>query len=338
MAGSVGAPQLIAQLSTQHVGVTQFVKFAKPFDEQAHPIFDRACSARKPMAHSRSAPGMSSRRMSGTWGCRGRQAWALSSVRRRAHSAADVAQSKLTGQDPAVFEIRPPRPRVRGTSLNGDNATVIPLAARSALLTSLDAWRNDKPGSNRNEQFRVSKNIPKTRGQRALVTASLLQQWAIKLCLTIVGFNGRMRACKTCQHLKRPEIDRRLAAGEPLTRVAQDYGLTLSSVYRHRTNCLKLASSNTITKEAARGTAAMVLLPSKETLSGAYFELRDRIDQIARQAEQQGSLKVALAGLNSIRQTLDSLARLAGHDGADVNVAVQANVHVDVSQIVELRP
>jgi hypothetical protein len=144
-----------------------------------------------------------------------------------------------------------------------------------------------------------------------------------------------MRACRTCQHLKRPEIDRRLAAGEPLTRVAQDYGLTSSSLYRHRTNCLKLASSNAIVKDAARGSAAMALLPSKETLSGAYFELRDRIDQIARQAEQQGSLKVALAGLNSIRQTLDSLARLAGHDGADVNVAVQTNVNVDVSQIVE---
>ena len=84
-----------------------------------------------------------------------------------------------------------------------------------------------------------------------------------------------------------------------------------------------------------RRTAALALLPSKETLSGAYFELRDRIDQIARQAEQQGSLKVALSGLNSIRQTLDSLARLAGHDGAEVNVAVQANIHVDVSQIVE---
>ena len=140
-----------------------------------------------------------------------------------------------------------------------------------------------------------------------------------------------MRACRTCQHLKRPEIDRRLAAGEPLTRVAQDYGLTSSSLYRHRTNCLKLASSNAIVKDAARGSAAMALLPSKETLSGAYFELRDRIDQIARQAEQQGSLKVALAGLNSIRQTLDSLARLAGHDGADVNVAVQTNVNVDVS-------
>jgi hypothetical protein len=144
-----------------------------------------------------------------------------------------------------------------------------------------------------------------------------------------------MRACLTCQHLRRPEIDRRLAAGEPLARVAPDYGLTPSSLYRHRKNCLKLASANAIAKEAARGTAALALLPTKETLSAAYFALRDRIDQIARQAEQQGSLKIALSGLNSIRQTLDSLARLAGHDGADVNVAVQANVHIDVSQIVE---
>ena len=129
----------------------------------------------------------------------------------------------------------------------------------------------------------------------------------------------------------RPPPCRRRAAGARRA----DYGLTTSSLYRHRTNCLKLASSNAIAKEAARGTAALTLLPSKETLSGAYFELRDRIDQIARQAEQQGSLKVALSGLNSIRQTLDSLARLAGHDGADVNVAVQANVNVDLSRIVE---
>ena len=151
----------------------------------------------------------------------------------------------------------------------------------------------------------------------------------------MVGFNSGMRACKTCQHLRRAEIDRRLAAAEPLARVAPDYGLTTSSVYRHRTNCLKLASSNAIAKEAARGTAAIAMLPSRETLSGAYYELRDRIDQIAKQAEQQGSLTVALAGLNSIRHTLDSLARLAGHHGAEVNVAVQTNVNVDVSQIVE---
>jgi hypothetical protein len=144
------------------------------------------------------------------------------------------------------------------------------------------------------------------------------------------------RACATCQHLKRAEIDRRLAAGEPTAQVANDYGLNPSSLHRHRTNCLKLASSNAIKKEAARGTAAVELLPSKEILGDAYFALRERIDQIVAQAEQQGSLRVAITGLNSIRQTLDSLARLAGHDRAgQINVAVQANVNVEITQIAE---
>jgi len=142
------------------------------------------------------------------------------------------------------------------------------------------------------------------------------------------------RSCTTCQHLKRPEIDRRLAAGEPSAQVARDYDLNASSLHRHRQNCLKRGSSNTIMKDAARGSAAVALLPSKETLSGAYFDLRVRIDQIVAQAEQQGSLAVAVSGLNSIRQTLDSLARLAGHTaGAQVNVAVQTNVNVGVVQI-----
>jgi hypothetical protein len=146
------------------------------------------------------------------------------------------------------------------------------------------------------------------------------------------------RSCKTCQHLKRPEIDRRLAAGEPTAQVAHDYELNVSSLHRHRTNCLKLGSSNTIMKDAARGTAAVALLPSKETLSGAYFELRERIDQIVAQAQQEGSLSVAVSGLNSIRQTLDSLSRLAGHDragGTQVNVAVQNNINFDPTVIAE---
>jgi len=73
-------------------------------------------------------------------------------------------------------------------------------------------------------------------------------------------------------------------------------------------------------------------------LSGAYFDLRGRIDEIVKQAEQQGSLAVAISGLNSIRHTLDSLSRLAGYDrpaGAQVNVAVQTNVNVDLAQIAE---
>jgi len=146
------------------------------------------------------------------------------------------------------------------------------------------------------------------------------------------------RQCRTCQHVKRAEIDRRLAAGEPAAQIARDYQLNLSSLHRHRTNCLKLGSANQIMKETSRGTAAIVLLPSKETLGGAYADLRARIDEIVSQAQQQGSLQVALSGLNSIRATLDSLARLAGHlqpAGAQVNVAVQTNVSVGAVQIAE---
>ncbi|MEH2568936.1 hypothetical protein V1289_008563 [Bradyrhizobium sp. AZCC 2289] len=145
------------------------------------------------------------------------------------------------------------------------------------------------------------------------------------------------RKCSTCQHIKRAEIDRRLAAGETGNQIAHDYDLNPSSLHRHRSNCLRLGSSNAIMKEVSRGTAAAACLPTKADLSTGYFDLRARIDQIVTQAEQQGSLQVALSGLNSIRQTLDSLSRLSGFDrqGSQVNVAVQTNVNFDLSKIAE---
>jgi hypothetical protein len=145
------------------------------------------------------------------------------------------------------------------------------------------------------------------------------------------------RKCSTCQHVKRAEIDRRLAAGEPGNQIASDYDLNASSLHRHRSNCLGLGSSNAIMKEVSRGTAAVACLPSKDDLSTAYFNLRTQIDQIVSQARSEGSLQVALSGLNSIRHTLDSLSRLAGFDrqGTQVNVAVQTNVNVDLAQIAE---
>ena len=145
------------------------------------------------------------------------------------------------------------------------------------------------------------------------------------------------RKCSTCQHVKRAEIDRRLAAGEPNNQIAKDYQISPSSLYRHRANCLGLASSNAIMKETARGTAAVACLPSKEDLNRSYFDLLDRIDEIVAQAKAEGSLKIALSGLNSIRQTLDSLSRLSGFDrqGTQINVAVQTNITVEVRAIAE---
>lgn len=104
------------------------------------------------------------------------------------------------------------------------------------------------------------------------------------------------RQCRTCQHVKRAEIDRRLAAGEPGNQIAEHYGLNPSSLHRHRVKCLRLASSNLTMKEVSRGTAAVACLPSKEDLSGAYFELQARIDQIVTEAQQQGSLQLRYRG------------------------------------------
>ena len=145
------------------------------------------------------------------------------------------------------------------------------------------------------------------------------------------------RKCSTCQHVKRAEIDRRLAAGEPGNQIAHDYDLNPSSLHRHRSNCLGLSSSNAIMKEVSRGTAAVACLPSREDLSTAYFQLRTQIDQIVSQAKEAGSLQIALSGLNSIRQTLDSLSRLSGFDrqGTQVTVAVQNNLNLDQRQIAE---
>jgi len=120
--------------------------------------------------------------------------------------------------------------------------------------------------------------------------------------------------------------------------VARDYQLNPSSLHRHRVNCLKLGSANAIKKEVARGTAAVALLPSKETLAVSYRDLCARIDQIVAQAQAEGLLSIAVSGLNSLRQTIDSLARLSGHVGtgaAQVNVAIQNNLNVDARQIAE---
>jgi hypothetical protein len=145
------------------------------------------------------------------------------------------------------------------------------------------------------------------------------------------------RQCSVCQHVKRAEIDRRLAAGEAGSRIAADYDINPSSLYRHRSNCLRLAASNAIMKEVARGTAAAACLPTKEDLNSAYFDLRAQIDEIVAQAKAEGSLQIALSGLNAVRHTLDSLSRLSGFErqGTQVNVAVQTNVNVELTALAE---
>jgi hypothetical protein len=146
------------------------------------------------------------------------------------------------------------------------------------------------------------------------------------------------RPCSTCQHIRRAEIDRRLAAGEPSKQIARDYSLNPSSLHRHRVNCIGLSSSALVMKEASRSTVALASLPSREELGDAYGDLQARIDELVEQAQAAGSLAVALQGLNALRQSLDSLARLAGHDQkvtSQVTVDVAVSINAAVQAILE---
>ena len=143
------------------------------------------------------------------------------------------------------------------------------------------------------------------------------------------------RTCTICSHPRRAEIDRRLTKGETPLQLAADFSVPKTTLYRHKKECAGLTNDAREKQiEAARGTVALASLPSRDELGGMYRNLGDRIDGIVAQAEKAGSLAVAVQGLNSLRQTFDSMSRLAGHD-VPAPAQVTLNVELGISKAVE---
>ena len=134
------------------------------------------------------------------------------------------------------------------------------------------------------------------------------------------------RHCLTCSHPRHFDVNRDLIAGETTVAVSARYGIALATLQRHRNQCLQAGvSAIAAGKRNTHAALAMAALPSREELGGSYMALTKRIDEIVTAAEKQGSLAVAIQGLNSLRQNLDSLAHIAGHHApapAQIAVAV----------------
>jgi hypothetical protein len=84
----------------------------------------------------------------------------------------------------------------------------------------------------------------------------------------------------------------------------------------------------------ARGTAAVALLPSKETLSGAYFDLRNRLIRSWRRRKPKARSRLRFPASTACGRG----SRLGGHvgsGGAHLNLAIQNNVNVSVARIGE---
>lgn len=132
------------------------------------------------------------------------------------------------------------------------------------------------------------------------------------------------RHCLTCSHPRHFDVNRDLIAGETTVAVSARYGIALATLQRHRNKCLQAGvSAIAAGKRNTHAALAIAALPTREELGSSYMALTKRIDEIVTAAERQGSLAIAIQGLNSLRQNLDSLAHIAGHHApAPVQIAV----------------
>jgi len=143
------------------------------------------------------------------------------------------------------------------------------------------------------------------------------------------------RQCSICLHPNRASIDRRLAANETVRGLAKELGVPKSTLQRHKSLCAGLkAPTIEEGREPTRGTVALALLPSKETMAERYDALGARIDEIIEAAKGSGSLMVAIQGLGQLRQTFDSISKLAGHTTAPAP-QVNIGINIDASSIAE---
>jgi transposase-like protein len=111
------------------------------------------------------------------------------------------------------------------------------------------------------------------------------------------------RRCTVCDCPERHGIDEALVTGAPYRSVAKRFGLSESSVYRHKTEHLPahLLRAKGV-EEAAR---ADNLLEQVRHLQTRALDILDR-------AEEAGDLRTALAAISQARGNLELLGKLAG--------------------------
>ncbi|UZF93719.1 hypothetical protein [Bosea sp. NBC_00550] len=144
------------------------------------------------------------------------------------------------------------------------------------------------------------------------------------------------RPCSVCTHPQTVAINTALANGVPAKRVAAQFGLSNTSTFRHRTNCLNgVGASRAIVRQASHAAVALASLPSADEVGQAYSSIGRRLDGIIARCEAEGSTATAILGLKELRGVVTAQAHLAGHLGnGGPTVAIQNNVSIDVGSVV----
>jgi transposase-like protein len=123
------------------------------------------------------------------------------------------------------------------------------------------------------------------------------------------------RRCTVCDHPQRQSIDEVLVTGAPYRSVAKRFGLSVSAVYRHKTEHLPAHLSKA--REAEEVARADNLLEQVRNLQTHALHILER-------AENAGDLRTALAAISQARGNLELLGKLAGE--LDERPVVNLNV------------
>jgi transposase-like protein len=126
-----------------------------------------------------------------------------------------------------------------------------------------------------------------------------------------------------CDHPERHGIDETLVTGAPYRSVARRFGLSESSVYRHKVE--HLPAHLLKAKEVEEAARADDLLEQVRSLQTHALDILER-------AEKAGDLRTALAAIVQARGNLELLGKLAGE--LDERPVVNLNVS---SEWLELR-
>jgi hypothetical protein len=126
------------------------------------------------------------------------------------------------------------------------------------------------------------------------------------------------RRCSVCDHTQRYGIDEALVTGAAYRSVAKRFGLSESSVYRHKTE--HLPAQMLKAREVEEVAQADDLLEQVRDLQSHALDILER-------AEKAGDLRTALAAISQARGNLELLGKLAGE--LDEQPVVNLNVSAE---------
>src|SRR4051812_32973538 len=129
--------------------------------------------------------------------------------------------------------------------------------------------------------------------------------------------NAMPQTCTVCRHEERAQIDTALIENEPLRNIAERFGLTPTSLHRHKQH---LSTELIMAKQAYEVAQATTLLDHLQSLIS-------RLDRLAHKAEEDRAWPAAIGALREIRGCLTLLAQLTG----ELEASRHTNVHLSVA-------